>query len=92
MVGGRAYLAMLTADVPSTANAGEYAKIVAEKAVTRRLIAASEEIVARGMKIRPVPKSFLTKQKAIFFTLPKKAEKRLCKDTGCSFKQCKDDR
>lgn len=27
------------------------------------------------MKIRPVPKSFLTKQKAIFFTLPKKRQK-----------------
>ncbi len=48
MVGGRAYIAMLTSDVPSTANAGEYAKIVAEKAMLRQLIAASEEIAAKG--------------------------------------------
>lgn len=48
MVGGRAYIAMLTSDVPSTANAGEYAKIVAEKAMLRQLISASEEIAAKG--------------------------------------------
>ena len=48
MAGGRAYIAMLTAEVPSTANAGEYAKIVSEKASLRRLIAASEDIAAKG--------------------------------------------
>lgn len=48
MVGGRAYIATLTSDVPSTANAGEYAKIVAEKAMLRQLISASEEIAAKG--------------------------------------------
>ena len=30
MVGGRAYVASLSAEVPTTANVGEYAKIVAE--------------------------------------------------------------
>ena len=48
MTGGRAYIATLTAEVPSTANAGEYAKIVAEKAMLRQLISASEEIAAKG--------------------------------------------
>lgn len=33
MVGGRAYIATLTAEVPATANGREYAKIIAEKAV-----------------------------------------------------------
>ncbi len=42
--GGRAYIASLSADVPSTANAGSYAKIVAEKAMLRKLISVSEEI------------------------------------------------
>ena len=42
--GGRAYIANLSADVPSTANAGSYAKIVAEKAMLRKLITVSEEI------------------------------------------------
>lgn len=48
MTGGRAYIAMLTSEVPSTANAGEYAKIVAEKSMLRKLILASEQIAARG--------------------------------------------
>ena len=48
MVGGRAYIATLTSEVPSTANAVEYAKIVAEKATLRRLIKASEEIAEKG--------------------------------------------
>lgn len=42
--GGSAYIAELTSDIPSTANASEYAKIIAEKAALRRLIQASEEI------------------------------------------------
>ena len=48
MVGGRAYIATLTAEVPSTANAGEYAKIVSEKAMLRRLITAAEDITIKG--------------------------------------------
>lgn len=44
MVGGRAYIATLTMDIPSVSNAEEYAKIVVEKATSRRLIKASEEI------------------------------------------------
>lgn len=45
MVGGRAYVFSLSSDVPSTANAGEYGKIVAEKASLRGLITASSEII-----------------------------------------------
>lgn len=48
MVGGRVYIATLTAEVPSTANAGQYARIVAEKAMLRRLIAAAEDISLKG--------------------------------------------
>ena len=42
--GGSAYIAELTSDIPSTTNAAEYAKIIAEKAALRRLIQTSEEI------------------------------------------------
>ncbi len=45
IVGGRAYLGHLSAFVPSTANIESYAKIVEEKAVLRRLITASSEIM-----------------------------------------------
>ncbi|MBR3832247.1 MAG: hypothetical protein IKJ72_01270, partial [Mycoplasmataceae bacterium] len=48
MVGGRAYIATLTAEVPSTANATEYAKIVAEKSTLRQMIRTSEDITDKG--------------------------------------------
>ena len=48
MVGGRAYVAGLSSATPTTANAGEYAKIVAEKASIRRLIAKADDIVVKG--------------------------------------------
>ena len=38
MVGGRAYVASLSTSTPTTSNATEYAKIVAEKASVRKLI------------------------------------------------------
>lgn len=48
MVGGRAYVASLSSATPTTANAEEYAKIVAEKASMRRLIETADDIVAKG--------------------------------------------
>lgn len=48
MVGGRAYIAALAADVPSTSNAAEYAKIVSQKASLRRLIEAADDIVQKS--------------------------------------------
>ena len=44
-VGGRSYIAELVGAVPTSANVKEYAKIIAEKAVLRRLISASGNIV-----------------------------------------------
>ena len=43
--GGRAYIAMLPGFNPTTANAVQHAKIIAEKAVLRRLITASSSII-----------------------------------------------
>ncbi|HYE68316.1 MAG TPA: replicative DNA helicase, partial [Anaerovoracaceae bacterium] len=48
MVGGRAYIALLSTVVPSTSNAGEYAKIIGEKAVLRRLIGTASDIIEKG--------------------------------------------
>jgi replicative DNA helicase len=44
MVGGPAYLTELTNFVPTAAHAEQYAEIVAQKAIRRRLIKASQEI------------------------------------------------
>ncbi|MCX5046703.1 replicative DNA helicase [Aldersonia sp. NBC_00410] len=47
-VGGAAYLITLVQTVPTAANAGYYAGIVAEKAVLRRLVEAGTRIVQYG--------------------------------------------
>ncbi len=47
-VGGAAYLHTLVQFVPTAANAGYYAQIVAEKAVLRRLVTAGTRIVQMG--------------------------------------------
>jgi replicative DNA helicase len=47
-VGGAPYLHTLVSTVPTAANAGYYAEIVAEKAILRRLIEAGTRIVQMG--------------------------------------------
>ncbi len=47
-IGGPSYLTELTNFVPTAAHAEQYADIVAQKAVRRRLIKASQEIVTLG--------------------------------------------
>ncbi|MBS4730544.1 replicative DNA helicase [Mycobacterium sp. SM1] len=47
-VGGAPYLHTLIATVPTAANAGYYATIVAEKAILRRLVAAGTRVVQYG--------------------------------------------
>lgn len=48
MVGGRAYIASLSSKTPTTSNAMEYGRIVAEKASVRRLIETADDIVTKG--------------------------------------------
>ncbi len=45
LVGGASYLTELTNQVPTAAHLEQYAEIVAEKAIRRRLISASQDIV-----------------------------------------------
>ncbi|HMA46541.1 MAG TPA: replicative DNA helicase [Frankiaceae bacterium] len=52
-VGGPAYLHTLISSVPTAANAGYYARIVAEKAVLRRLVEAGTRIVQLGYSAAP---------------------------------------
>ena len=46
--GGRAYVSALSQEVPTTANAVQYARIVAEKSVLRKLITAAGDIVEKS--------------------------------------------
>lgn len=48
MIGGAAYLTELTNFVPTAAHVEQYAEIVAQKALRRRLIKASQEMVSLG--------------------------------------------
>lgn len=75
MVGGRTYIGMLTSDVPSTANAGEYAKIVAEKAMIRQLIYASEEIAAKGYEEKEEAERLINDAEANIFRIAQKRQK-----------------
>ena len=75
MVGGRTYIGTLTAEVPSTANAGEYAKIVAEKAMTRQLIYASEEIASKGYEEKQEAEELINDAEANIFRIAQKRQK-----------------
>ena len=59
MVGGRAYIATLTAEVPATANGREYAKIIAEKAVMRQMIRTAEDITEKGYQSKMAAREIL---------------------------------
>lgn len=75
MVGGRAYIATLTADVPSTANAVEYAKIVAEKAILRQMIKTSEDITEKGYEAKMAAGEILDYAEGSIFSIAQKRQK-----------------
>ncbi len=65
--GGRAYIASLSAGAPSTVNAAEYARIVAEKASMRRLITTAESIREKAFEESMEPADILDfAEKGIF--------------------------
>ncbi|MBR4861567.1 MAG: replicative DNA helicase [Firmicutes bacterium] len=75
MVGGRAYIAALTTEVPSTTNAGEYAKIVSEKASLRALIATAEDIMNKGYEGKDDTQDILNFAESGIFQIGQKRQK-----------------
>ena len=75
MVGGRGYIAALTAEVPTTANAGEYAKIVSEKASIRQLISTSEDITQKGYDANLPAKDLINYAESGIFGISQKRQK-----------------
>ncbi len=66
-VGGASYLASLIDSVPTAANIEYYAKIVKEKAILRKLIETSTEIITQSYEDRGDVESFLDDaERAIF--------------------------
>ncbi len=75
MVGGRAYIAALTTEVPSTTNAGEYAKIVSEKASLRALIGTAEDIMNKGYEGKDDTQDILNFAESGIFQIGQKRQK-----------------
>ena len=74
-IGGRGYLGSLSAQVPSTTNAGEYAKIVAEKSSLRKLIETAEEIREKGFLEEMEPSEILDYAEKEIFEIAQKRQK-----------------
>ena len=75
MAGGRAYIATLTSEVPSTANAVEYAKIVAEKATLRQMIKTSEDVTEKGYAAKMAAGEILDYAESGIFKIAQKRQK-----------------
>nr|HPM41838.1 replicative DNA helicase [bacterium] len=75
-VGGAAYLASLVDRVPSAANVASYARMIREKAITRRLIEGASEILERGYRDDGNVDEFVDNAEKIIFEV---AQKRLKK-------------
>lgn len=72
-IGGLDYLANITAAVPTTSNAKYYAKIIEEKAILRRLIKASSDIINMSYEAtEEVPYVLDQAEKNIFDILQKR--------------------
>ena len=76
-VGGPAYLHQLIQSVPTAANAGFYAQIVAERAVLRRLVNAGTKIVQLGYGNDGEVEDLVTAAQAAIFAV---AERRSAED------------
>jgi replicative DNA helicase len=76
MVGGRSYIATLSSMVPSTANAVQYAKIIAEKAILRSLIKASGDIMDLAYQEKVEPDTVLDNAEQSIFEIAQSRQKR----------------
>ena len=68
-VGGLAYLSEIVTSVPLSANASDYARIVKEKAILRRTIAATQEISAAAFQGPGDLDDFLDRTEQVIFAL-----------------------
>ena len=74
--GGRAYVVALSQDIPTTANAGQYAKIIAEKSVLRSLISASADIVEKSYAENIESQKVLDHAEQVIFDIAKGRQTR----------------
>lgn len=74
--GGLAYLGELAANTPSSANAGRYAQVVAEKSLERELVAAADRIQAIAAGVGSTAEKLAAAQSAIMVISEAAAPKR----------------
>lgn len=75
-VGGRVYLAEIVNSTPTSANVEHYAKIVAEKALLRKLINAASTIAEMGYKEEQGVSDILDKAESIVFKISQSQQHR----------------
>ena len=75
MVGGRAYIASLSSGTPTTANAEEYAKIIAQKATSRRLIDTCDDVINKGYEGSMEPSALLDYAESGIFEISQARQK-----------------
>ncbi len=71
-IGGASYLASLIDAVPTAANIEYYARIVKEKAILRKLIQTSTEIITQGYEDRGDVEAFLDEAERSIFEISEK--------------------
>jgi replicative DNA helicase len=74
-VGGTAYLVELAEKVVTAANVDHYARLVHDKAVLRRLIRTSSEILAGAYESRGATRDFLDKAESAIFELSSSSQR-----------------
>ena len=74
-IGGRSYIAALSNMVPTTANAVQYAQIIAEKAVRRSLISAAGFIAEQGFNEKVDSTTVLDSAEESIFQIAKRNQK-----------------
>ena len=75
MVGGRAYIASLSSGTPTTANAEEYAKIIAQKASSRKLIEMANDVIEKGYEGSMDPGALLDYAESGIFEISQQRQK-----------------
>ena len=86
-IGGASYLASLIDSVPTAANIEYYAKIVKEKAILRKLIQTSTEIITQSYQDRGDVEGFLDEAERAIFEISEKRVRPSFTPSGKSSKR-----
>lgn len=75
-VGGSTYLSLLVDSIPTAANSANYAKLIREKSILRRLIQGATQIVTQGYEATGDVDQFLDHSEKIIFDIAQKRIKQ----------------